>query len=119
MQSLQELALLANEQTKGEIMKKVLLLPLVAIGLALVPIKQVDAQVSVGIGPVGVGFGYPAYGYSYYGYPGYGYYPRSYYSYTAVLHITERTITMVGPITAAIDITSITSVIITVIEAIG
>jgi len=38
---------------------------------------------------------------------------------TAVLHITERTITMVGPITAAIDITSITSVIITVIEAIG
>jgi hypothetical protein len=63
-------------------MKKLLLLPLVAIGLALVPMKQADAQVSVGIGPVGIGFGYPAYRYSYYGYPGYyGYYPRSYYRY--------------------------------------
>src|SRR5215467_9653104 len=50
-------------------MKKLLLLPLVAIGLALVPMKQADAQVSVGIGPVGIGFGYPSYGYSYYGYP--------------------------------------------------
>jgi len=54
-------------------MKKLLLLPLVAIGLALVPVKQADAQVSIGIG-------YP--GYSYYGYPRYyGYYPGSYYSY--------------------------------------
>ena len=34
-------------------MKKLLLLPLVAIGLALVPAKQADAQVSVGIGGVG------------------------------------------------------------------
>ena len=41
-------------------MKNLLLLPLVAIGLALVPMKQANAQVSVGIGPVGVG--YPAYG---------------------------------------------------------
>ena len=49
-------------------MKKLLLLPLVAIGLALLPAKQADAQVSVGVG--------------YYGYPGYyGYYPRSYYGY--------------------------------------
>ena len=40
-------------------MKKLLLLPLIAIGLALVPAKQADAQVSVGIGGVGVGFGYP------------------------------------------------------------
>ena len=31
-------------------MKKLLLLPLVAIGLALVPAKQAEAQVSVGIG---------------------------------------------------------------------
>ena len=44
-------------------MKKLLLLPLVAIGLALVPAKQADAQVSVGIGGVGVGFGYPGYRY--------------------------------------------------------
>ena len=44
-------------------MKKLLLLPLVAIGLALVPAKQADAQVSVGVGGVGVGFGYPAYRY--------------------------------------------------------
>ena len=56
-------------------MKKLLLLPLVAIGLALVPVKHADAQVSAGIG-----FGYPAYRYSYYGYPGYyGYYPYRYY----------------------------------------
>ena len=61
-------------------MKKLLLLPLVAIGLALLPAKQADAQVSIGVGPVGFGVGYPAYRYSYYGYPGYyGYYPRSYY----------------------------------------
>jgi hypothetical protein len=68
-----------SKNTKaGGLMKKLLLLPLIAIGLALTPMKQADAQVSVGIGPVG--FGYPAYGYSY-GYPGYGYYPRSYYGY--------------------------------------
>jgi len=67
--------------TRRESMKKLLLLPLVAIGLALVPGKQADAQVSIGVGPVGFGgVGYPAYRYSYYGYPGYyGYYPRSYY----------------------------------------
>jgi hypothetical protein len=56
-------------------MKKLLLLPLVIMGLALVPVKHTEAQVSVG-----VGFGYPAYQYSYYGYHGYnGYYPYSYY----------------------------------------
>jgi hypothetical protein len=61
-------------------MKKLLLLPLIAIGLVLVPAKQADAQVSIGMGDVGSGFGYPAYRYSYYGYRGYsGYYPRSYY----------------------------------------
>jgi len=69
-----------NEIHKEEdLMKKLLLLPLIAIGLALVPEKQADAQVSIGVGGVGVGFGYPAYGYGYPGY--YGYYPRSYYSY--------------------------------------
>src|SRR4029450_11558299 len=69
---------------KGKCMKKLLLLPLVAIGLALVPMKQADAQVSVGIRPVGIGFGDPAYRYAHSGYPGYGYgyYPRSYYSYS-------------------------------------
>ena len=62
-------------------MKKLLLLPLIAIGLALVPAKQADAQVSIG-SEESEGFGYPAYRYGYYGYPGYyGYYPRSYYSY--------------------------------------
>jgi hypothetical protein len=68
-----------GEIQKGGDMKKVLLLPLLAIGLAVVPMKQADAQVSVGVGPVG--FGYPAYGYSYYGYPGYRYYPRNNYRY--------------------------------------
>ena len=66
-------------------MKKLLLLPLVAIGLALVPAKQADAQVSIGVGPVGFGVGYPAYRYSYYGYPGYYGYPRSYYGGVSIL----------------------------------
>src|SRR3954467_14534514 len=86
-------AFVLQGNTKGKLktqegyMKKLLLLPLVAIGLALVPAKQAAAQVSVGIGGVGVGFGSPGYRYGYgypgygYGYPGYGYYPRSNYSY--------------------------------------
>jgi len=49
--------------------KKVLLIALVASGLAFVPVQRSNAQVSVGIG-----VGTPGY---YYGYPGYGYY-RSY-----------------------------------------
>ena len=77
MHSLSGVSIPRKRTKKGELMNKFLLLPLVAIGLALVPMKQADAQVSVGIGPVGIGFP----GYSYYGYPGYGYYPRSYYSY--------------------------------------
>ena len=40
-------------------MKKLFLLPLVAIGLALVPAKRADAQVSIGVGGVGIGDGYP------------------------------------------------------------
>jgi len=64
-------------------MKKLLLIALVASGLAFVPVQRSDAQVYVGIpGVVGVGIGgYPSYGY-YYGYPRYygGYYPYSYYS---------------------------------------
>jgi hypothetical protein len=83
-------------------MKKLFLLPLMAIGLALVPAKQADAQVSIGVGGVGVGFGYPTYGYSYYGHPG-----------ITVITRAAITRTMVGRPTAAIDITSITSVIIT------
>ena len=67
-----------GKSKRGKTMKKLLLLPLIAIGLALVPAKQADAQVSIGVG----GVGYPAYRYGYYGYPGYySYYPRSYYSY--------------------------------------
>ena len=46
-------------------MKKVLLIALVASGLAFGPVQRSDAQVSVG-----VGVGYPSY---------YGYYPYSYY----------------------------------------
>ena len=52
-------------------MKKVLLIALVATGLAFVPVQRSDAQVSVGIG-----VGYPGYygPYPYYGYPRpYGY----------------------------------------------
>ena len=52
--------------------KRVLLIALVASGLAFVPVHRSDAQVSVGIG-----VGFPG---GYYGYPGYyGYYPYGYY----------------------------------------
>src|SRR5207247_6569248 len=51
-------------------MKRVLLIALMAGGLAFVPAQRSDAQVSVGIG-----VGYPRYGY----YNGYGYYPYRYY----------------------------------------
>jgi hypothetical protein len=47
-------------------MKRLLLIALMAGGLAFVPAQRSDAQVSVGIG-----FGYPSYGYRYYPY-GYG-----------------------------------------------
>ena len=42
-------------------MKKVLLIALMACGLAFIPAQRSDAQVSVGIG-----VGYPSYGYRYY-----------------------------------------------------
>jgi hypothetical protein len=99
--------------------EKLLLLPLVAIGLALVPMKQADARVSVGIGPVGIGFGYPAYRYSYYEYPGYLVITHAAITATTgVIHITERITTLGGrTTTAAIDITCITSVITTATKA--
>jgi hypothetical protein len=62
-------------------MKKLLLIALVASGLAFVPVQRSDAGVWVGVGPVGVGgyYGYPYSGYSYYPY---GYYrPYPYYGY--------------------------------------
>jgi hypothetical protein len=64
----------AKQQTRREnYMKKLLLIALVASGLAFVPVQRSDAQVSVGIG-----VGYPGY----YGYYPYGYYrPYPYYGY--------------------------------------
>ena len=60
-------------------MKKFVLIALVASGLAFASAPGSDAQISVGIGPVGIGVG------GYYGYPGYypyGYYrPYPYYGY--------------------------------------
>ena len=56
-------------------MKRLLLIALMAGGLAFIPAQRSDAQVSVGIG-----VGYPSYGYRYYPYGyGYGYYPYGYY----------------------------------------
>jgi hypothetical protein len=60
-------------------MKRLLLITLMAGGLAFV--QRSDAQVLVGIGGVGIGFGYLVYRYGYYNYPyGYGYYPYGCYS---------------------------------------
>ena len=65
-------------KTKGEKMKKLLLIALVAIGSLFVPVQRSDAQITVGVGGVGIGFGYPGYRYGYYP-SGYGYYPYGYY----------------------------------------
>src|SRR6266498_2719828 len=62
-----------NKQEGNTTMKRLLLIALMAGGLAFVPAQRSDAQVSVGIG-----VGYPSYGYRYYPY-GYGYYPYRYY----------------------------------------
>ena len=59
-------------------MRKLLLIALVASGLAFVPVQRSDAQIFIGLpGIVGIGIGPGAY----YGYPyyGYGYYPHGYY----------------------------------------
>ena len=68
-----------GEQVEGKVMKKVLLIALMASVFAFVPVQRSDAQIYVGIpGVAGVGIGYPG-GY-YYGYPRYyGYYQYSYY----------------------------------------
>jgi hypothetical protein len=54
-------------------MKKLLLIALMISGLTFVPMQRSDAQISVGIG--GIGVGSPG---GYYGYPGYGYSNYSY-----------------------------------------
>ena len=100
-------------------MKKLLLLPLVAIGLALVPAKQADAQVSVGIGGVGVGFGYPGYSYGT-DTRDMGITPAATTATTAVIHLTARLTTLDGrTTTAAIELTSIISIITTATKAEG
>jgi hypothetical protein len=63
-----------KQQTRREnYMKRLLLIALVATGLAFVPVQRSDAQISVGIGYPGYGYGYYPYGY-YRPYPYYGYY---------------------------------------------
>ena len=66
-------------------MKKVLLIALMACGLAFIPAQRSDAQVSVGIG-----VGYPSYGYRYYPSYGYGYYPYGYYRPHRLLRLLQR-----------------------------
>jgi len=64
-------------------MKKLLFIALAAMGLLLVPVQRSDAQITVGVGGVGVGFGNPGCRYGNYPYSGYsGYYrPNPNYSY--------------------------------------
>jgi len=71
-----------KQQTRREnYMKRLLLIALVASGLAFVPAQRSDAQVSVGIGVGYPGYyGYYPYGY-YRPYPYYGYYGPSFYWY--------------------------------------
>ena len=57
-------------------MKKLLLIALMVSGLVFVPMQRSDAQITVGIG--GIGVGSPG---GYYGYPGYGYSNYSNYPY--------------------------------------
>ena len=42
-------------------MKKLLFIALVATGLLFVPVQRSNAQITVGVGGVGVGVGYPGY----------------------------------------------------------
>ena len=88
-------------------MKKLLLLPLVAIGLALVPAKQADAQVSVGIGGVGSALVIPdivtatdTRGMAT-DTRGMGITRAATTAITAVIHLTERLITLDGRTTTA------------------
>jgi hypothetical protein len=72
-----------GQQQKGENkMRKLLFIALMAIGCAFVPIQQSGAQITVGIGGVGVGYGYPGYRYGYYPYGGYSGYYRTYPNYS-------------------------------------
>jgi hypothetical protein len=64
----------AKQQTRREnYMRKLLLIALVASGLAFIPAQRSDAQISIGIGYPAYGYGYYPYGY-YRPYPYYGYY---------------------------------------------
>src|SRR5437667_11628963 len=84
-------------------MKKLLLMVLVASGLAFVPVQSSDAQIYVGIpGIAGVGigggyYGYPAYSYS-------GYYPTDITGRTTILGHIIRTITAAPHITGTTGI---------------
>jgi hypothetical protein len=90
-------------------MKKLLMIALVAIGSLLMPVQHSDAQITVSVGGVGVGFGYPGYRYGYYPYGGYGYYPYGYY------RRIRPTVTILGPHTTTDIVTIVTTVIITTI----
>ena len=102
-------------------MKKLLLLPLIAIGLALVPAKQADAQVSVGVGGVGSDSVIPHIGTATTDIRDIMVITRvAIMAISGVLRTTERITTLGGrTTTAAIELTSIASILTIATKADG
>jgi hypothetical protein len=87
-----------KKQNRGNLMKKLLLIALVASGLAFVPVQSSDAQVYIGVPGTGIGVGVG------FGYPGYGYY--GYRGTMALIHTVTMGTTHTEPTTTAVPRTT-------------